>query len=150
MASYDKGKLIGLLERKRAAYITLRDYSTRASSAQDALNRHVGHMKSNASTMSAGDAIDQLLLLSLPEAAALKRADVEEYQIQRGSVAEARLTGVPFDMWRKYLAMRASAERLRADQATVQSMIDSQFSVLSHLVEAVKKWGFADPELEVI
>jgi hypothetical protein len=150
MASYDKGKLIGLLERKRAAYITLRDYSTRASSAQDALNRHISHMRSNASEMTAGDAIDRLLLLPLSEAAALKRADVEEYQIQRGSLTDARRTGVPFGMWEKYLSMRASAERLRADQAMVQGRIDSQFAVITHLVAAVKKWGFADPELEVI
>lgn len=150
MASYDKAKLTRLLERRRAAYITLRDYNDRAREAREALGRHAGHLRACAAERGAGDAVDSLMRLPLAEAGALTRSQVESHEIQRGGNAFMVLTGVGFSQWREYLALRGKAERLQGEADKVQQSIEQQFGILPSLLEAVKKWGFANPELEVI
>lgn len=148
MASYDKAKLTRLLERRRAAYITLRDYNDRAREAREALVRKANYLRDWAG--GAADAVEGMMRLPLAEAAELTRGKIESYEVlNRGQVVSLR-TGVRFDQWGEYLALRGKAERLQGEADKVQQSIEQQFGIVPSLLEAVKKWGFANPELEVI
>ena len=150
MASYNKGKLIALLERRRAAFSTLRDYSDRARDASGVARKRADQMMANADHYSSRNVVDKLLRLSADDAAKLTQAQVEEYEVTGGNVTTTRLTGIKMGSWNEYLALRAKADRLGAEEARVSEGIQQQFAVLPGLLEAVKKWGFADPEMEVI
>lgn len=150
MAAYDKDKLTRLLERRRAAYITLRDYSDRAREAREHLTRMIGHIRLCADDVAAREVVDPLLRLSVTEAAKLTQRQVEAYEVRRGEVVAGYRTGVSMSQWREYLAVRGKAERLQGEMAKVEQNINQQFTIVPALVDAVKKWGFANPEMEVI
>lgn len=149
MASYNKGKLIALLERKRAAYLTLRDYGDRARDARRILTQRANHLRDKAN-YSARESIEKMLSLSPDEALKLSQAQIEEYEDHSGRSSVTKMTGINFAEWQEYLAMRAKVDRLDGEHTRVQEGIDRQFSVLPSLLEAVKKWGFSDPEREVV
>ena len=150
MPSYDKDKLIRLLERKRAAYMTLRDFSHRALEAREALAKHQRVMLDAAAQKGGEDALRGLFRLPLAETGVVSRSQVESYEVLRGGNKYSLTTGVSWDWWTQYLALRGKAERLASEEKKHSENVQRQFAIVQPLLEAVRDWGFNNPELEVL
>ena len=59
-------------------------------------------------------------------------------------------TGVSWDWWTQYLALRGKAERLASEEKKHSENVQRQFAIVQPLLEAVRDWGFNNPELEVL
>lgn len=149
MQSYDREKMIRLLERKRADYMTLRDFSDRAREAREALIRHQNHMRHAAQAKGASNVLDGLFRVPLASVGTLARKQVEAYEIARGETIYSYTTGVSWSEWQQYIALRTKAERLVAEEKKHQDNVHRHFAIVQPLLDAVKGWGFNNPELEV-
>jgi hypothetical protein len=150
MATYDKEKILGLLERRRAAGMNLRDLSDRAREERATISRMRQTMERNAMGRAPAAVIERLLDLPLQKALALQKDDVCGYAIERKGGGEDRhITGIVFETWLQYQGARQKHERLVASEATLRAEFDEQFGVVPRLLDAIREWGFNNPELEV-
>ncbi len=146
MASYDKPKLLALLERKRRAYLALNDLSDRAQDARSDVSRLKIALLSTAQSFGSPAVAERLISLPLADAQALSRADVEDYADAKGT---RRPTGLNVQTWESYLSARTKLERRLAEAQELRASAESEFAIVPRLLDAVREWGFRDPSLEV-
>lgn len=136
MASYNKAKLLRLLEQRHGTHLALTDLSDRAREAREDF-RH--HREMNRRAGSAGATsfrkVERLLARPLVEAEAIQREEVED-------------AGLHYPNWARYLAAWRKMTRLEQQIGAAKTEFDS-FAVVPRLCEAVRDWGFRDPELEI-
>jgi hypothetical protein len=137
MASYDKPKLLALLERRRAHYVSARDVRARYSDATDNVNRWRNTIRAASRGLRPAAESQVEALLQMPLAAAL------------GESRESVGTLIDWTSWGELLRARARQERLGTEQERMRE-VGGQFAIVPELLEAVRKWGFRDPELEVL
>ena len=145
MPSYDKPKLMKLLERQHTFMMQRRDLSDRHRDARDDLSRPRAALERGAHAVGAHDHIERLLRLSLGEAIELTKDDVTSYQ--RPGNAQRFDANINFENWKSYLAQRARVERLAGEVAAQAD--NAQFAIVPQLLEAVQGWGFRDPMQEM-
>lgn len=150
MPSYDKPKLLKMLEQRRAAFLGLRDLNERLRDAQAQRAHLSGAIRSAATEQGANfDAIDRLLAMPVDAARRLSKEEVEIYEIELGSRVQRYLSGISFETFQRYLDAREKVERLQQQLCHAQEAIDARFAIVPRLIEAVRGWGFRDPELEI-
>lgn len=150
MPSYDRPKLVRLIEQRRAAHLVIADQSERWRAARDSRMRFERIIRDGSRSSRPNDAfIEQLLSLPLHEAFALTAEEVQGFDRQSGMTREKRDTGVNFGNFRNYLEYREREERLRAELETARTQFDERYSIVPQLCDAVRTWGFPDPKNEV-
>lgn len=150
MASYDKPKLIGMLEARNAAYVQIRDISDRLRDARAALDKWKTHIRLAASQFGASAVgVDRLFGLPLEEALRLSAEEIEGYEIEERNVTRKYRTGISVQNFTAYLNARSAVEHLQRQYDSAQADIDARFGVVPKLVEAVTRWGFKDPRKEM-
>ncbi len=149
MASYDKKKLLALLERRRAAALVAQDLNERHRDAKGDMNNALTRIRSGSDRyrLPSGH-LEHLLNLPTNEALALTADDVQAYADGPGADASRYHTGIDFSTYRHYIAARDLTNRL-TEQLRIAKENLEQFAITSHLIDAVREWGFTDPQLEM-
>lgn len=150
MASYDKQKLLALMEQRRAAHLALTDLSDRWRDAKDSEATITNHIRIAGIEYHAPSGfVDRLLALPLNEAAALTADEVQGYTRQIGDVTHRYQTEVNFQNFQNYVKAREKKERLAERLEPARAEFNDRFAIIPQLRAAVRAWGFSDPELEV-
>lgn len=149
MASYDKQKLLALLERRRAAVLVAQDLNVRYRDAKDDMNSALSRIRSGSDRyrLPSGH-LERLLNLPTNEALALTADGVQSYADGPGTDASRYSTGIDFSTYRNYIKARDLTNRL-TEQLRIAKENLEQFAITSHLIDAVREWGFIDPQLEM-
>ena len=145
MPSYDKPKLMKLLERQRTFMLQRRDINKRYQEARTDLSRPRAGLERGAHAAGAHDHIERLLRLPLAEAMKLTKEDVTSY-LRPGNTQRFN-ANINFSDWSSYLGGLMRFERLAGEVATYES--NAQFAIVPKLLEAVQAWGFHDPMREM-
>jgi hypothetical protein len=138
MASYNKEKLLKLLERRRMGALALRDCSNRRYEAQDDANRLRTSMLVAGRNLRANAGAELERILGLP---------LDKVQSIRVDEVSALVDPV---QWRQWLFARARKERLDAECETLEQQNAEAFAIIPELLLKVREWGFNDPEYEVM
>ncbi|MBD5805341.1 hypothetical protein AZOA_47940 [Azoarcus sp. Aa7] len=150
VASYDKPKLIGMLEARNAAFVQIRDISDRLRVARASVDKWKSHIRIAASQFGASAVgVDHLLGLPLEEALRLSQEEVESYEVEERNGVRKYLTGVNLQNFQSYLNARSALEHLQRQYDAAQADIEARFGIVPKLVEAVERWGFKNPRTEV-
>lgn len=145
MPSYDKPKLMKLLERRHTAMLQRRDIGNRHQEARSDLSRPRTALERSAHVTGAHDHIERLLRLPLAEAIKLTKDEVTVFS--RPGNAQRLNANINFEDWKSYLAGLARVERLAGEVAAQEG--NAQFAIIPKLLEAVQGWGFRDPMQEM-
>jgi hypothetical protein len=150
VASYDKPKLIALLEARNAEFVQISDISARLRDARTALDKMKTHIRLAASQFGASAvAVDHLLGLPLAEAQRLSQEEIEGYEMEDHRGVRKYLTGINVQNFTAYLNARAAAEHLKRQYAAAEADFDVRFGIVPRLLEAVESWGFKNPRKEI-
>lgn len=145
MPSYDKPKLMKLLEGRHTAMLQRRDISHRHQEARSDLSRPRSALERSAHAAGAHDHIERLLRLPLAKAIELTKDEVTVYN--RPGNPQRFNANINFEEWKSYLAGLARVERLAGEVAAQEG--NEQFAIIPKLLEAVQDWGFRDPMREM-
>lgn len=150
MASYDKQKLLALLEQRRAAHLALTDLSDRWRDAKNSEASIAARIRTDGLEYRAPTGfVDRLLALQVNEAAVLTADDVQGYDRKIGDVAHRYHTGVNFHAFQDYIKAKEKRDRLAERLEPARAEFNDRFAIIPRLRDAVRAWGFSDPELEV-
>lgn len=146
MASYDKPKLLALMEQRRTAQLSLTDLSGRLREANTEREVVRNKIQTDSRSVSLPDGfLNRLLTLKTDEALSLTVDDVQIF-----TEREVRYcTNINLATYRRYILARDKAARLGEAYERAQKDFSEQFSIVASLRDAVREWGFADPELEM-
>lgn len=150
MASYDKQKLVRMLEQRARVFGARRDVSERRRVAREEASRlrslilHHANHRANRS----GE-VERLLNLPTAEVIALDTDEIQGYDVQVSNVRVVRDTDINAQTYRRYIELRDRAKRLDDEVAILSKDIEERFGIVDNLVSFVKEKGFADPEVEV-
>lgn len=150
MASYDKPKLLALMEQRRTAHLSLADLSERlrdANTERETAKNKI-HVDSQSARLPDGF-LSRLLALPTNDALSLSGDGVQFYEEQSGENVRRYKTGINFATYRQYINARDKVERLKEASETAQNNFSERFGIVARLRDAVREWGFADPELEM-
>lgn len=149
MPSYDKQKLLALLERRRRAHSALTDLSARWRDAKADKVFIENHIRNAALGHRApAGFVERLLSLPLLEVATMTAADIQGYDRKIGNVTHRYQTGVNFQTYQNYIKAREKEKRLAEQLAGAKHEFE-HFAITPRLRDAVRAWGFTDPELEL-
>jgi hypothetical protein len=152
MASYDRNKLLDMIEARRRAHLALTDLGDRAREARREANllRSLILEKSAVRAQQRGH-IDRLLRLDYEEACRLTTAEIQEYVHRQRADDEGIVleTSINAETYRKYIARRERAARLFEEHDAAAKDFQARFAIVARLVDWVKERGFRNPELEV-
>lgn len=150
MASYDKQKLVRMLEQRSRASVAIRDISERrrevrseASRLRSVILQHANHRANRSGE------VERLLDLPTVEATALSTDDIQGYDVQVGNVRVIRDTDVNAQTYRRFIELRDRAARLDGELEILSEDFQARYGIVANLVSFVKEQGFADPEVEV-
>lgn len=146
MASYDKSKLLALMEQRHAAQLSLSDLSSRLREAAQEREVVKGAIKANSQSARLPDGfLNRLLTLETNEALSLTVDEVQTHK--EGAVSY--YTNINFATYRRYILARDKAARLGETYESANNDFSERFGIVASLRNAVREWGFADPELEM-
>lgn len=153
MPSYDKAKMMRLLEAKRAIHLTSNDFYHRLRELREHISGKRTFMRSNANMYESRDQVESMLELPLDKARALTREQVEKFQrptyTGSGTQHHDAPTGISYGLWGEYLQLLERQQRLEAEKERVKAARSEQFACVDPLVKAVIQWGFNSPEHEL-
>lgn len=147
MASYDKEKLLRLMNEREASHHALRHLGGRARDAKLRCRHLEDVLRRNAARL---EVAEKLLAMPVAEAVALEREQVEGYMERRGDVTIKRQSRISYAAFQEYLAAREKSDRLAATYAESSQAHQERFAIVPRLRDAVMDWGFRDPELEML
>ena len=151
MPSYDKQKLLALMEARRAAHLALTDLGDRWRATRDSKAALASRIRAAAVEYRApAGFVERLLSLPLAEASTLSADEVQGYERRSENTTYRHQTGVNFASFQRYIAIREKEEHLSAQFAVAGRDFDDRFSIVPRLRDAVLAWGFSDPELEAL
>lgn len=146
MASYDKQKLVRMLEQRSRASVAIRDISVRRREVRSEASRLRSVILQHANR--SGE-VERLLNLPTVEATALSTDDIQGYDVQVGNVRVIRDTDVNAQTYRRFIELRDRAARLDGELEILSEDFRARYGIVANLVSFVKEQGFADPEVEV-
>lgn len=147
MPSYDKEKLVRMLEQRRRAQVALRDLSDRRLDAKQQTASLRAAILHDAKGWAGHEVVNRLLKLSVAEAAKLSAAEIQEQAMSDGRIWK---TGINVDNYRRFIALRDRAQRLDRECDNETRDFQARFGIVRQLIEAVQGWGFVNPEMEVL
>lgn len=150
MPSYDKAKMMRLLEARRLMFLRANDYSSRIADLRGMLSAKQRHMENSGNYYECRTFVDSLIKLPLEQARALKREEVEicnrVTHTRSGSHSSEVTTGISFGLWGEYLQLLERRQRLEMEAEQLRQSRDQQFACVAPLLAAVSGWGFHSPE----
>lgn len=150
MASYDKPKLLALMEQRRTAHLSLLDLSERLRDANEERGTAKSKIITDSSRLRLPDGfLNRMLTLPTNEALALSADEVQTYTDRPGDDAPVYKTGINFATYRQFIHARDKVVRLKEAHENTQNNFNERFGIVARLRDAVREWGFADPELEM-
>jgi len=152
MPSYDKAKLLRLIEARRRAHLTLSDLGDRAREAKSEANRlrSLINEKAHYQAQRRGH-VERLLQIGYAEASGLTTSEIQEYVHQvDGDTSVILETGINAETYRKYIVVRERATRLSEEHAAEARNFHARFGIVQRLIDWVKECGFRDPEQEAL
>ncbi len=153
MPSYDKEKLLLMLEEQRASMRTIRDFSERIRERRAIMQKQKQYLQSCALHAGAEEFWQYLLQLPLEQAVALPREEVESYQgavhTLGGKLNKRYTSGISKGSWDDFNKTRLQLRRLEGEYERSQAIRDERFACMPVLLRAVDEWGFPDPEKEL-
>ncbi|MDO9010778.1 MAG: hypothetical protein Q7U78_03065 [Gallionella sp.] len=146
MASYDKDKLLALMEQRHAAQLSLADLTKRLREANTERDIARNKIQTNSDSARLADgSLNHLLALETDEALNLTADEVQIYTKQGSQY----YSNINFSAYRQYILARDKARRLGETYESAQKDFNERFGIVSSLRDAVREWGFTDPELEM-
>ena len=153
MPSYDKEKMLRLLEQHRRHFQVIRDLSERVQERRKDVTFKTEHMRRCAINATAEDYFERLIQLSLEDAIALPREKVEGFQREKHGLHSTTLedcsSGISFGEWRELNHERARMARLQAEYESHSDEGNKRFACMYNLKNAIQDWGFRDPADEL-
>mgnify|MGYP003604947892 CR=1 FL=1 len=153
MPSYDKAKMMRLLEARRHMFLRTNDYSSRIRDLRGMISAKQRDMENSGNYYECRAFVDSLLKLPLEQARALKREEVETCNhithTRSGSHSSEVTTGIGFGLWGEYLQLLERRQRLELESGQLSQSHNEQFACVASLVMAVTDWGFRSPEDEL-
>lgn len=150
MASYDKQKLVRMLEQRSRASVAIRDISERRREVRSEASRLRGLILQQANhRFNRSGEVERLLNLPTVEAVALSTDDIQGYDVQVGNVRVIRETDINAQTYQRFIELRDRAKRLDDELAILSEDFRARYGIVANLVSFVKEQGFADPEVEV-
>lgn len=153
MPSYDKEKLLRMMQERHIGFLAVRDLRDRQRNVRMQIESMKRRIRECAASMGANDHAEGLLHLSLADAAALTTEAVESYvQVQHrssGVIEQKFQSGIGYAMWTEFNHLRERYERQENEVGRIQASADERYAILPGLMEAVRRWGFSDPEKEM-
>lgn len=148
MASYDKPKLLKMLEQRRAAHAVARDLSERLRDARGSLShiRNVIHIDARSTP---SDVLDRLLNMPIEQARQLPKELVEKYEATVGKHTHTYSSHISYANYMNFIEARGVVERLQQQQQAAAGEDLERFAICDSLCEAVQSWGFKDPMKEI-
>ena len=152
MPSYDKEKMLNMLEQQRRSFRVIRDLHERVMERRRDISFKTSHLRNLARGVEAEDFLEKLLALPLAEANALPREEVEGYQKDKYGLLSKTPTqytsGISFGFWRELNHERGRMARLEAEYDRHKAEHDERFACMNNLKNAINAWGFSNPEDE--
>lgn len=154
MPSYDKEKMLRILEEQRRGFSVSRDLMDRIRRRHEQINAKLDYLRRCAASTGATDYFeDTLALLSVENAMALPREKVESfkranYSLQGSSYDEIS-SGIQFGDWQELNQERSRLQRLQSELDQANKLHQERFACVGKLVEAVEDWGFNNPSDEL-
>lgn len=153
MPSYDKEKLMRLMQERRVGFLTSNDLLERQGEMRKEIARITQNIRNNAAHYGSKDYVDMLLDKPLNIAVALTRGEVESFQRQTNTRSETlehtHLSGISFAMWGDLIQARSKLERLSNELSKHQALMNERYAILPKLKDAVIDWGFNNPDHEM-
>jgi hypothetical protein len=150
--TYNKSKLLDMIEARRRAHLALTDLGDRAREARREANllRSLILEKSSVRAQQRGH-IDRLLQIPYAEACRLTTAEIQEYVHRQRADDEGIMleTSVNAEAYRRFIARRERAARLFEEHDAAARDFQARFGITAKLIDWVVERGFRNPELEV-
>lgn len=138
------------MEQRRTAHLSLLDLSERLRDANEERGTAKSKIITDSSRLRLPDGfLNRMLELSTSEALSLSGDELETYTDRPGEDAPRYKTGINFSTYRRFIQARDKAARLKETHENVKNDFDERFGIVPRLIDAVRAWGFADPELEM-
>ena len=153
MPSYDKEKLMRMMQERRVGFLTSRDLSERLRDLRAQASRMALNMRVSGQSAGSPDFIEMLLAMPLEEAMARSKEQVENYRYlvktRSGDVEKVSSSGVHYATWCEFNQMRMRVERIEIEQNRHDGLMTERFAILQKLKDAVVDWGFNNPDHEM-
>ena len=150
MPSYDKAKMLRLLEARRLISLRANDYSSRIRDLREMISAKHRHLENTGNFYECRQLVDSMLLLPAEKARALTREQVETWQrstyTRAGTQHSNASTGISFGLWGEYVQLLERKQRLEVDMEQLSQSRNEQFACVAPLLTAVSGWGFHSPE----
>lgn len=153
MPSYDKEKLLRMMQERRVGFLNSRDLSQRLNDLRTQISRMSQTMRINAQSVDASDFMEELLALPLEEAMARPAEQVERFlrtwNTRSEAVQHERLSGISYSTWCEFNQLRSRFERIQVEQRRHEALMNERYAILLKLKDAVIDWGFNNPDDEM-
>lgn len=153
MPSYDKEKLMRMMQERHVGFLAARDLQDRQRDLRKDIARIAQNMRISAASTGQADVVEHLLQLPLDQARALTREQVEKTRYvvptPSGGVEREAHTGIDGQTWGDYLQYRSRMERLETELQRNQTLMNDRYAILPKLKDAVVDWGFKNPDHEM-
>lgn len=153
MPSYDKEKLMRMMQERRVGFLASRDLSERLRGLRAQASRMEQGMRINAQSVDAADFMEILLGLPLEEAMARPADKVETYirlmKRVSGEMEKVFSSGINYSTWCEFNQVRMRIERIQIEQSRHDGLMSERFAILPKLKDAVVGWGFNNPDHEM-
>lgn len=153
MPSYDKEKLLRMMQERHVGFLAARDLLERQTDLRKEIARIMQNMRISAASTGQTDFVEGLLQLPMDEAMALTRDQVEKCRYvvptPSGGVEREAHTGISAQAWGDYMQYRSHLERLETELQRNQALMGARYAILPKLKDAVIDWGFRNPDHEM-
>ncbi len=153
MPSYDKEKLLRMMQERRVGFLASRDLMERQGDLRKRVDHMIRVIRDNAYSCGAVDYAESLLKKTVEEAMRLSREQVETYraenQTRSGPVEKEYATGISYSTWGEFNQLRSRYERVSSEIERNSALMDERYAILPRLKDAVIDWGFNNPDHEL-
>lgn len=153
MPSYDKEKLMRMMQEQRVGFLASSDLSERLRGLRSQSSRMEQGMRTSAQSVDATDFLEILLELPLEKAVERPLEQVETYhrlvKKPAGDVKAEFSSGINYSTWCEFNQVRLRMQRIESEQNRHNGLMNERFAILPKLKDAVVDWGFNNPDHEM-
>lgn len=153
MPSYDKEKLMRMMQEQRVGFLASSDLSERLRGLRSQSSRMEQGMRTSAQSVDATDFLEILLELPLEKAVERPLEQVETYhrlvKKAAGDVKAEFSSGINYSTWCEFNQVRLRMQRIESEQNRHNGLMNERFAILPKLKDAVVDWGFNNPDHEM-
>ncbi|MEG2280218.1 MAG: hypothetical protein RSB86_11180 [Comamonas sp.] len=153
MPSYDKEKLMRMMQEQRVGFLASSDLSERLRGLRSQSSRMEQGMRTSAQSVDATDFLEILLELPLEKAVERPLEQVETYhrlvKKAAGDVKAEFSSDINYSTWCEFNQVRLRMQRIESEQNRHNGLMNERFAILPKLKDAVVDWGFNNPDHEM-